>query len=127
MRRFLLSLFIGLLVGVGVGLYLGWVQFPVQYVDSQLNGLGQAYKDDYVVMIANGYAADGDVNGALQRIGALGIGNVPLYVQEVTERYISNSRDVNDIRPLVLLAEGMGRLTPLMEPYRAVSVPERGE
>lgn len=126
MRRFLLSLFIGLLVGVGVGLYLGWVQFPVQYVDSQASGLGQRYKDEYTVMIANGYAADRDVNGAVQRIRILGVDNVPVYVQEVTERYITNSRHVDDIRPLVALAEGMGRLTPLMEPYRAVSVPESG-
>ena len=47
---------------------------------------------------------------------------MPVYVQEVAERYITNSRDVDDIRPLVALADGLGRLTPIMEPYREVHV-----
>lgn len=123
MIRFLLSLFAGLVVGLGLGLYLGWVQFPVEYVDSPANSLGARYKDEYAVMVAGGYMADRDLTGAMQRLRILGIDNVPAFVQEVTERYITNSRDVDDIRPLVGLADALGRLTPIMEPYRQVRVP----
>jgi hypothetical protein len=123
MVRFLASLFAGLVLGLGLGLYLGWVQFPVEYIDSPATSLGPRYRDEYTVMIAGGYMADRDLTGAMQRLRVLGIENGPVHVQEVTERYITNSRDVDDIRPLVALSEGLGRLTPIMEPYREVSVP----
>ena len=124
--RFLISLIIGLLVGVGLGLYLGWVQFPVAFVNSPITDLSPKYKDEYTVMIATGYGADHDLNGAVDRLKVLGVDNIPAWVQETTERYITNSRDVNDIRYLVMLAEGLDRLTPIMEPYRQVSLPTPG-
>lgn len=123
MVRFLLSLLVALLVGLGIGLYLGWVQFPQKTVDSPASVLAQRYKDEYTVMIAAGYLEDHDLTGALERLRLLGVDNAPVYVQEMTERYITNSREVNDIRYLVALSEGLGRLTPIMEPYRMVSVP----
>jgi hypothetical protein len=123
MVRFLASLFAGLVLGLGLGLYLGWVQFPVEYIDSPATSLGPRYRDDYTVMIAGGYMADRDLTGAIQRLRVLGIDDVPAHVQAVAERYITNSRDVNDIRPLVALADGLGRLTSMMEPYREVRVP----
>lgn len=125
MTRFLFSLVFGLVVGVVVGLYIGWVQAPVEYVDSPATDLGPRYKDEYTVMIANGYQVDNDVEGAIQRLRVLGFDNIPARVQEMTERYITSSRDVDDIQALVALSEGLGRLTPIMQPYREVSVPEQ--
>jgi hypothetical protein len=118
MVRFLVSFFVALLIGVGIGLYLGWVQFPAQFTNSSASALAPQYKDDYTVMIAAGYADDNDINGAVERLRLLDVENVPAFVQEVTERYITNSRGVDEIRLLVAMAEGMGRLTPIMEPYR---------
>ena len=123
MVRFLGSLFAGLVLGLGLGLYLGWVQFPVEYIDSPATSLGPRYREEYTVMIASGYMVDRDLTGAIQRLRVLGIDDVPTYVQAVAERYISNSRDLDDIRPLVALAGGLDRLTPMMEPYREVRVP----
>ncbi len=118
--RLLLSLLVGIILGALIGLYLGWVQFPVEFTDSPAASLGQSYKDDFTVMIAAGYLKDGDLGGAVDRLRILGIANIPAFVQEVTERYISNSRDARDIGYLVALAEGLGRLTPIMQPYRQV-------
>jgi hypothetical protein len=123
MIRFVISLAIGLAVGLGIGLYLGWVQFPVEYVNSPASDLSQRYKDDYVVMIASGYLRDGDLQAAVDRLRLIGVGNIPAFVQETAERYITNSREVSDIRVLVALAEAMERLTPIMQPYRQVSLP----
>ncbi|MDX2138986.1 MAG: hypothetical protein SF123_12920 [Chloroflexota bacterium] len=120
MVRFLISFFVAMLIGVGIGLYLGWVQFPAQFTNSDARALAQQYKDEYAVMIAAGYADDNDINGAVERLRVLEVENVPAFVQEVTERYITNSRGVDEIQLLVALAEGMGRLTPIMEPYRQV-------
>lgn len=123
MVRFLLSFIVALVVGLLLGLYLGYVQFPVKYTDSSTDRLAQRFKDDYTVMIANGYLSDGDLTGALERTRVLGVENVPVYIQETTERYITNSSRVEDIRALVALSSGLGRLTPIMEPYRILTVP----
>ncbi len=126
MRRFLFSLVAALIIGALLSLYLGWSVFPVQYVDSPAVDLAQRYKDDYAVMIAAAYAVDGDVTGAIERLRVLGVENVPVYIQEVTERYITNSSELAEIQQLVTLAEGVGRLTPIMEPYREVTLPGQG-
>jgi hypothetical protein len=120
MMRLLLSLLLGLTLGIGAGIYIGWVQAPVEYIDSPLGALDQDHLDDYTVMIAAGFSADGDLTGAVDRLRKLNVPSVPIYVQTVTERFISQGRNVEDIRRLVALAEAMGRLTPLMEAYRAV-------
>lgn len=117
MTRFFTSLMIGTALGVLIGLYVGWVQFPVEFVNSPMRDLDRNYKDDYIVMIAAGYVFEADALGALERLRKLGVENVPEYVQMTTERFITNSRDLDDIRLLVNLSNGLGRLTPIMEPF----------
>lgn len=124
MIRFLVSLILGIGIGIGAGLVLGWGVFPREYSEGTLPELARQHTDEYTVMIAAGYVADGDIQGALERLNLLGVDNSPAHVQEVTERYITNSRDIEDIRLLVALSEGFGRLTPIMEPYRQVELPE---
>lgn len=121
--RFLISLLVALIIGAALGLYLGWVQFPARAGSSPAQALDGRYKDDYVVMIASAYLLERDVTAALDRLRLIGVPNIPAYVQDVTERYISTSRSVADIQRLVALAEGLGRLTPIMEPYRLVTLP----
>ena len=123
MIRFLLSLIVAIILGGLIGLYMGWVVIPTEYVNSPASSLADRYKDEYTVMIAAGYLKDGDLGGAVDRLRVLGQGNIPAYVQGVTERFISNSRDANDIAYLVALAEGLGRLTPIMQPYAELHAP----
>lgn len=116
MVRVFLSTVIGVVIGIGIGLGLGW-SFPARYNDSSLPELSQAHQDTYTVMIAAGYENDGDITGALERLQRLGVENIPEYVQDTTERYITSSRELTDIQLLVALSEGFGRLTPLMETF----------
>lgn len=120
MIRLFISTVIGIMVGVGVGLYVGWVAVPVEYTDSPMSELAPRYKDDYTMMVASAYLVDSSIEGAIARLRLLGVDNVPEYVQTTTERYITNSRDIEDIRKLVTLAEGLGRLTPPMERFRTL-------
>jgi hypothetical protein len=121
MVRFLVSLIIGLLIGIAAALFVGWQLFPAQFVNSPAASLAEPYKDSYTVMVAAGYLEDQDLGGAVERLRILGVENIPAYVQAVTERYISNSRNAQEIGYLVSLAEGLGRLTPIMEPYRQLA------
>jgi hypothetical protein len=117
MIRVFVSTVIGVIVGIAMGIAIAWGLVPTEFNQSRLSDLNQNYKDDYVVMIAVGYVSDRDVNGALSRLSLLGVDNVPAYVQDATERYITNSRDIDDIRLLVALSEGFGRLTAPMEAF----------
>lgn len=69
-RLILFILMIGL--GIGLGLLYGWVINPVQYVDTSLQSLRADYKADYVLMVAEIYQADQDLNQAIQRLSLLG-------------------------------------------------------
>ncbi len=118
MRRFLRSLILGLLIGAVCGLYFGWLHFPSEYLDSEMSRLKQRYQDDYLLMIAAGYAFDGDAAGAAERLSRLGVEDAAEYVQVVTERVITaSSQGLSDIHLLISLAEGLGRLSPIMQPF----------
>jgi hypothetical protein len=123
MIRFLTSLVVSLLLGIGIGLFLGYVQFPRTTADTPMAALAQRYQDDYTVMVAAGFLADGDLTGALERLRLLGIIDIPQHVETVTLRYIATSRALDDIRTLVRLAEPLDRLTPEMEPFRELVQP----
>lgn len=116
MVRVFLSTVFGVILGIIGGVALGW-SFPLEFTNSTLPELATIHQDDYTLMVAAGYVEDRDVNGAFERLQLLGVDNVPAHVQEVTERYITNSREVNDIQLLVALSNGLGRLTPVMETF----------
>jgi len=122
MRRFLTSLLIGAALGLVIGIYLAWVQFPIQTVDSPISALSLADKDRYTVMVAESFEMDGDSNEAIRRLQMIGAKNVPIYVRDVTERFISTSGSGNeqDIRHLVALSRALGYLTAPMQPFAAV-------
>src|SRR5579859_907120 len=119
MRRILVSLIIGLVIGLGVALFIGWETSPVQYIQLPMSYLYSSYQDDYTVMVAAAYQVDGDLNEAIRRLQPLGMKNIPLFVRDVTERYISNSGTGNeaDIRTLVVLSRALGYYTPPMQAF----------
>jgi hypothetical protein len=125
MRRFLGSLLFGLITGGIIGLILGWNVFPVEYINGPASSLSQRSKDDYTVMVAAGYLVDRDMQSVVERLRLLDVDDIPGHVQETTERYISRSRSIDDIRNLVALSEAMGRLTEIMRDYRMVETEEQ--
>ena len=132
MRNYLLTGMITIALGIGLGVYIGWVQYPVEYRNSYMCQLSDSYQEEYTLMLARGYREDGDLNKALDRLQPLRaegvpecddgrsykIDNIPEWVQVLTERYISQGADPVLIQDLVALAEGFGRLTPIMESFR---------
>jgi hypothetical protein len=66
--RFLLAI----LLGAAGGLLYGWMLNPVKYVDATPDSLRVDYKTDYVLMVAEAYAADSDLPQAARRLALLG-------------------------------------------------------
>jgi hypothetical protein len=71
MRRWIWFLFF-VMLGVGAGLVYGWVIDPVHYVDTTPAKLRSDYQTDYILMVAEAYQAEGDLDIAAQRLAILG-------------------------------------------------------
>lgn len=65
---------VGLVLGVALGLWGGWVIWPVEYADITPEWLGADYQVDYVLMVASALESDGDLDAALAHLGRLGDG-----------------------------------------------------
>ena len=63
---------IAIIIGVAAGLGYGWVINPVKYVNTSPVTLRADYKTDYVLMVAEVYHKDGDLDLAAQRLAFLG-------------------------------------------------------
>ncbi len=112
----------GTLLGIGLGLIVGWVLWPVSYYDTDVYDLRADYQDEFVVMVAASHALDGDVGAARQWLALLSDPQAPRPVEaivvDVTERYIARGADPTQIAYLVALAEALGSVTTPMQPYQ---------
>ena len=71
MRRWIWFLLF-VILGIGVGLLYGWVINPVKYVDTTPAKLRSDYQTDYILMVAEAYQAEGDLDRAARRLAVLG-------------------------------------------------------
>lgn len=58
-------------LGIGIGLLYGWVLNPVKYEDTTPAMLHDDYKADYVLMVAEIYNADNNLEQATRRLALL--------------------------------------------------------
>jgi hypothetical protein len=70
--RFSSRLFVGLFIGLLLGVLYGWLIRPVEYVDTAPDSLRADYYSEYVLMVAEAYSTDGDLELARVRLAALG-------------------------------------------------------
>ena len=116
-RASVVTLLLSAALGLGLGLYFGWVVAPVQYVDTDPSTLSQTHKDDYILMIATIYAGDGDAAAARARLAALGFADPGAGVAAAAHRFIAAQGPEADLRRLARLAAALDATTPEMQPY----------
>jgi hypothetical protein len=114
---------LGLTAGAILGLLIGWVVWPVNYVDTSLADLAPEYKEEYILLVAQVYQVDGDLEKAQARLDELELPNVNQSLAAQIDRYISEGQDEADIRALVALADGLGIASPNMVAYLATQTP----
>jgi hypothetical protein len=71
MRRWIWFL-IAVLVGIAGGLYYGWYVNPVKYVETTPATMRIDYQTDYILMVAEAYQAEGNLDLAARRLAVLG-------------------------------------------------------
>jgi hypothetical protein len=94
----------GLVLGVWLGLWYGWRVSPVRYVSTTPDLLRQDYRDDYVLMVAEAYAADHDLGLAAQQLSRLGGVQMGAEVRAAAGRFTSAGYAEADLRKLYSLA-----------------------
>ncbi len=113
----LLMAVVGLAGGVALGLWYGWQVDPVEYTDTDIAHLHPAYKDDFVLMVAEAYALDGDLGIARARLAMLGLADPAAAVADRAERAIAQEMPSGYVRALVRLAVAMGARRDSFQPF----------
>jgi hypothetical protein len=109
---------IGLLCGIGLGLWYGWVVNPVEYTDTDIAYLQPAYRDELLVMIGEAYALDGNLDVARARLALLSLPDPSNAVADAAERAIAENRPLAQVRALVQLAHGLGVERDAFRPFQ---------
>jgi hypothetical protein len=126
MKRLLVFL-VGLGLGVGLAMLVGWVLFPLAEPEVTPASMRTDYREEYVRLVAVAYQADADLMLAERRLRALhddpttDAYAAPLVAQ--IEQWIAEERSADLIEPMVWLARDLGVETPPMVPYLAQGAP----
>lgn len=116
MKR-LLWFLLGIILGFGLALLIGWELLPLQRANSSPALLRRDYREEYIRLIAAAYQVDGDLPLAQKRLAALQSDTFTTPLVDVTERWIQQGKPDTILIPLVQLAHDLGVSTPAMQPY----------
>jgi len=116
MRRTLLTIILGLAVGAGIGLTVGWIA-PISSPQTAPSVLSAQWQSDWVLMTAQAYSLDGDLNLARQRLTLLGAGDLGAQVARRGEEALAEGLPPAYIGTLARLAAALGVRTPTLAPY----------
>jgi len=97
-------LLFGLLFGLLIGLLYGWIIRPVEYVDTAPASLRTDHRADFVLMIAEAYTQENDLELARVRLASLGPQPPINFVVAAIEYGVQEAFGQNDLQTLNLLA-----------------------
>ena len=108
-------LLIGIFIGLLLGLLFGWVIRPVEYVDTSPEALREDFRSDYVLMVAEAYLVDRDLELARYRLASLGSHPSLNYVIDAIDFGVENSFNQIDLQTLNQLAVDIRSIPPAPE------------
>lgn len=83
-------------IGISAGLFYAWKINPVEMVDTTPESLSIDYKADYVLMVAEAYRVEGNLEQARLRLSELGSEPIDQIVQD-TILFAEPLYQVNDV------------------------------
>lgn len=109
------SLFLlGLILGLAGALYYAWVIAPVVYVDASPSRLSATHQAEYIFLVSQSYAIDGDWPQAQQRLDGLDDPSAAQTVTTLLETYVREQRPSDHIANLAVLARQLGGEAPVI-------------
>ena len=111
MPRWLYSV-IAIVIGIGLGLFYGWVVSPVQFVDTTPASMRADYRADYVLMIAEAYHADQNTDLAVRRLAVFGSNSPAEIAAQALQTAQNIGYSANDISLLQELTRALQAYQP---------------
>ncbi len=84
----------GLIIGVLLGLFIGWVVWPVQYVNTVPADLRESDRLDYILLVSHDYLRTRDTAALERRLETFDPQDLPDLFQQAMEVFRSNPDDV---------------------------------
>jgi hypothetical protein len=109
--RFLITI----AIGISIGLVYGWIINPVEYIDTAPASLRMDYKTDYVLMVAEAYKVEQDLDLAVRRLALLGDTPPQEMIQEAIAYAAKIQYDPVDLVQMQALADGLKAWDPRLE------------
>ena len=115
------SLFLlGLIVGLMAALYYAWVVNPIVYLDASPARLHEDFKEEYILLVSQSYAATGNWEQAEERLAALNDDDVAQSVAAQLERYLREGKPAPVMTNLAALAAQLGVNSPAVAVFAPV-------
>ncbi|MCJ7625991.1 MAG: hypothetical protein MUO76_21065 [Anaerolineaceae bacterium] len=113
-RRFVRFIWFGIsiLVGIAAGLFIGWSLLPTEYANTSPDSLRSDYRVDYILMVAEIYAEEGDVGAAINWLDPLEGGHAVRMVQQAALDARDMGYDFSDLELIVHLAQALSIAVP---------------
>lgn len=109
LKRFVFFL-LAILIGVVLGVIIGWEIAPVRYTNTGPHTLRQDYKTDFVLMVAEVYFNEGDIAMAMARLATLGEESPVIITQEAIAYAQEAGYNPDDLALMRTLSEDLERL-----------------
>ena len=101
-------LLIGLVAGLALALYYAWVLNPVVYTNANPSRLSDSYQREYLFLVSQSYAADGDWAKAEWRLAQLSDPNLAQSVSDLLDAEVKAQNNPELIRNLATMARQLG-------------------
>jgi hypothetical protein len=113
---------VAVLAGTGLGLWYGWVVNPVEYKDTDVAHLYAVYRDEFILMVGEAYALDGNLDTARARLALLSLPDPANAVADLAEASLSRGASQLDVQALARLAAALGAQRESLYPYLGASL-----
>lgn len=106
-RRNVLSLLLGLLIGIAAGITYSWVINPISYSETTPYSLRPQYRQEYFLLTALSYSQNGDLMKAEERLASFSDLALPAELSRLAQQNLSQERPVAEARALAQLAAAL--------------------
>jgi hypothetical protein len=105
---------LGLIVGLAAALSYAWLVNPVVYLNAVPARLSERYQAEYILLVSQSFAVDGDWVKAQSRLAALDDPHLAETVMSQLEEYLRQGRPAIQVRDLAEVARRLGAEGPAL-------------
>lgn len=113
---------LGLIIGLAGSLYYAWVVSPVVYTEASPARLNDEFKSDYILLVSQSYAANGNWDKTQRRLVALDDPDIGQTVGSQLESYLREGRPAPVMQDLAVLAARLGVRSPAISVFAPDSI-----